>query len=290
MAATGLDVNGALYRHSPLEAQLQATLNLVPAYAWYALPSGALAFVNERTADYLGFPKDHPLRFGTDSGAEWDSHIRLLHADDREQARRVWLDCLRRGCAGEVSCRVRNAEGGYRWFLSRAEPVRAANGTLLYWIGVNLDTEERKQAEFYLAEGERLAHTGSWAFTSAGFEYWSSELFQIHGLDPRSSPPTKEEYLALVHPEDREFIGQQIQEMLATRRAIDFTKRIVRPDEQDLVAATLQQVAEWVYFPTGEVLETNARGSHSIGVRRPRALSPVSRPGRDLAVWMISAT
>ena len=232
MLVTDLDVNGALHEHSPLEAQLQATLNLVPAYAWYALPDGALTFVNERTGDYLGLPKDHPLRVGAGSGADWDSHIPLLHPDDREETRRVWSDCLRTGCAGEVSFRVRNAEGGYRWFLSRAEPVRAANGTLLYWIGVNLDIEERKQAEFYLAEGQRLAHTGSWAFTPAGFEYWSSELFQIHGLDPRSKTPTKQEYLALVHPEDREFVEQQIQEMLATHRAFDFTKRIVRPDGQ----------------------------------------------------------
>ena len=146
-------------RHSPLESQLQATLNIVPAYAWYALPNGALTFVNERTADYLGLPSDHPLRHGTGTGADWDSHIPLLHPDDRDETRRVWSGCLRTGCAGEVSFRVRNAEGGYRWFLSRAEPVRAAGGTLLYWIGVNLDIEERKQAEFYLAEGQRLAHT-----------------------------------------------------------------------------------------------------------------------------------
>ncbi len=219
-------------RHSPLESQLQATLNIVPAYAWYALPNGALTFVNERTADYLGLPSDHPLRHGTGTGADWDSHIPLLHPDDRDETRRVWSGCLRTGCAGEVSFRVRNAEGGYRWFLSRAEPVRAADGTLLYWIGVNLDIEERKQAEFYLAEGQRLAHIGSWAFTPAGFEYWSSELFQIHGLDPRGNAPTKEEYLALVHPEDRESVEQQIQKMLTTLRAFDFTKRIVRPDGQ----------------------------------------------------------
>jgi formate hydrogenlyase transcriptional activator len=73
---------------------------------------------------------------------------------------------------------------------------------------------------------------GSWAFTPAGFEYWSPELLQIHGLDPRGNAPTKKEYLALVHPEDREFVVQEIQEMLATRRAFDFTKRIVRPDGQ----------------------------------------------------------
>ena len=73
----------------PLEAQLQATLNVIPAYTWYALPSGTLTFVNERTADYLGLPKDHPLRFGSDVGAEWDSHIPLLHPDDHEQSRRA---------------------------------------------------------------------------------------------------------------------------------------------------------------------------------------------------------
>src|ERR1700719_2120872 len=232
MAVVRFDVNGVLYQHSPVEAQLQDTLNLLPAYAWYALPNGALIFVNERSAEYLGLPKDHPIRFGKLTGAEWDSHIPLLHPDDREETRRVWSECLRTGRAGEVSFRVRNAEGGYRWFLSRTEPVRAADGTLLYWIGVNLDIEEHKQADFYLAEGQRLAHTGSWAFTPAGFEYWSSELFQIHGLDPRGNAPTKEEYLALVHPEDREFVEQQIQDMLATHRAFDFTKRIVRPDGQ----------------------------------------------------------
>ena len=232
MVVTGLDVNGALDQHSPFWAQLQATLNFLPAHAWYALPNGALTFLNARIADYLGLPKDHPQRFGTHTGADWDSNLAFLHPDDREETRRIRSECLRTGNAGQVSFRVRSAEGGYRWFVSCSEPVRAADGTLLYWIGVNLDIEELKQAEFYLAEGQRLAHTGSWAFTPAGFEYWSSELFQIHGLDPRGKAPTKEEYLALVHPEDREFVEQQIQEMLTTHRAFDFTKRIVRPDGQ----------------------------------------------------------
>src|ERR1700726_2048132 len=229
MAVARFDVNGVLYQHSPLEAQLQDTLNLLPAYAWYALPNGALIFVNERSAEYLGLPKDHPIRFGKVTGAEWDSHISLLHPDDREETRRVWSECLRTGRGGAVSFPVRNAQGGHGWFLSRAEPVRAADGTLLYWIGVNLEIDERKQIEFYLAEGQRLTRTGSWVFNSAGFEYWSSELFQIHGLDPTGTPPTKEEYLALVHPEDREFVEQDIQKML-THRAFDFTKRILRPD------------------------------------------------------------
>src|SRR4029077_12701982 len=132
--------------------------------------------------------------------------------------------------AGEVSFRVRDAQGNYRWFLSRAEPFRAADGTLQCLIGINLDTEERKQADFYLAEGQRLAHTGSWAFNPAGFDHWSPELFAIHGLDPSSKPPGAQDYMALVHPDDREFVAQAIQTMLAEHRGFDFTKRIVRPD------------------------------------------------------------
>ena len=222
--------DSATQRRPPLGAELQLALNLIPAFAWYCNASGGLTFLNEQAADYLGLPKDHPVRHGIETGAEWDSHIALLHPDDHEEARRVWSTCLRTGSAGQVSFRVRNAEGGYRWHLSRAEPVRASDGTLLYWIGVNLDIEDRKQAELYLAEGQRLAHIGSWAFNAAGFDYWSPELFRIHGLDPSGTPPTVEEYMSLVHPDDREFVAENIQKMFAEHRGFDFTKRIVRPD------------------------------------------------------------
>ena len=163
----------------PFEAQLQATLNVIPAYAFYALPSGALTFVNDRIADYLGLPNDHPLRFGIDTGAAWDSHIPLLHPDDHEESRRVWSTCLRTGEPGEISFRVCNAEGGYRWFLSVVEPLRASDGTLLYWVGVNLDIEDRKRAEqrvgrskAYLSEAQRLSHTGSF-----GWDVSSGEIY-----------------------------------------------------------------------------------------------------------------
>src|SRR5258706_337079 len=127
-------------------AQLRATLNVIPAYTWYAAPSGGITFVNKRTADYLGLPKDHPLRFGIDIGAQWDAHIPLLHPDDQEESRKAWSTCLRTGEAAEFSQRARNAQGGYRWFLSRAEPLRASNGTLLLCVGVNLDIEDRTRA------------------------------------------------------------------------------------------------------------------------------------------------
>jgi len=135
-------------------AQLQAILNVLPAYTWYAAPSGALTFVNKRTADYLGLPKDHLLRLGIDIGAQYDAHIGFLHPDDREESRKAWPVNMRTGEASEFSFRVRNAQGGYRWFLSRVEPLRASDGTLLQWVGVNLDIEERKRAEQALRESE----------------------------------------------------------------------------------------------------------------------------------------
>jgi PAS domain S-box-containing protein len=156
-------------------AQLQATLNVIPAYTWYAAPSGGLTFVNMRTADYLGLPKHHPLRFGIDMRSQWDAHIALLHPDDHEKSRKMWSTCLRTGEAGELSFRVRNAQGGYRWFLTRAEPLRASDGTLLYWVGVNLDIEELKCAEEALRESETkfrdYAETASDWFWEIGPDY-----------------------------------------------------------------------------------------------------------------------
>jgi len=110
--------------------------------------------VNERPANFLGLPADDPLRFGIDVGGAWDSHIPLLHPDDHGSTRNVWATCLRTGVAGKARFRARGADGAYRWFLSRAEPLRSSDGTLLYWIGVNLDIDDAMQAEGTLTPNE----------------------------------------------------------------------------------------------------------------------------------------
>ena len=104
----GVNVVGGSEKQLSIEAQLRATANVIPGHVWYATPSGTLIFVNSRSADYLGLPKDHPLRFGIDLGGEWDSHIPLQHPDDHKETRKVWSECLRTGSAGEAAFRVRN--------------------------------------------------------------------------------------------------------------------------------------------------------------------------------------
>src|SRR6202051_131687 len=71
---------------------------------------------------------------------------------------------------------------------------------------------------------------GSWAFDPAGFEYWSPELFRMHGLNPDRKPPTVQEYLDCVHPQDRESVADLIQGLSTKASPFDATKRIVRPN------------------------------------------------------------
>src|SRR6266478_9819889 len=97
---------GSVYMDESLKAQLQGTLDMIPALTWYAAPSGALLFVNSRCADYLGLPKDHRLRFGTDTGAPWDSHVPFLHPDDHKEMPRVASDNLKTGGPAEAGCRT----------------------------------------------------------------------------------------------------------------------------------------------------------------------------------------
>src|SRR4029077_7890278 len=132
----------------------------------------------------------------------------------------------------------------YRWMFHRKVPLRDRNGNIVKWYGSSLDIDERKTAEeqlrrnaeelkrseFYLAEGQRLAHMGSWAFDPDGFYYWSPELFRMYGLDPASKPPSVQEYLDRVHPQDRESMADLIKGILANASPFDATKRIVRPN------------------------------------------------------------
>jgi formate hydrogenlyase transcriptional activator len=140
-------IDRAFVQDESFAAQLRKTLNTIPAYTWYALPSGTLTFVNEQYADYLGLAKNDPLRLGIPIDAPWDTHIQLVHPDDHEATLKVGEACNRTGTAGQAAFRIRNSEGEYRWFLSRLEPLRASDGTLLYWIEINLDIEELKRAE-----------------------------------------------------------------------------------------------------------------------------------------------
>jgi PAS domain S-box-containing protein len=140
-----------------VEANLQVTLNALPTQAWYCRASGTLAFVNGATADYLGLPSDHPLRFAVDFEARWDAHLAFLHPEDQPTSSRNWAEQIQAGRPRDDQFRVLGADGKYRWFLSRAEPLRDSDGQVRYWVGVNIDIDDKKRASEALdAARERI--------------------------------------------------------------------------------------------------------------------------------------
>jgi PAS domain S-box-containing protein len=210
------------------ERELRDVIDSIPATVWSALPDGSNTRINRRFVEYTGLSAEQT------AGSGWQAAI---HPDDRERHAAKWMEAVATGKPHENEARFRRSDGQYRWHLDRGVPLRDDDGNIVRWYGVATDIEDRKraeealqQSEMYLTEGQRVAHMGSWAFNAAGFEYWSAELFRIHGLDPSDKPPTVEEYLALVHPEDRAFMKQEMTNMLADHRPFDFTKRIVRRD------------------------------------------------------------
>jgi PAS domain S-box-containing protein len=203
------------------KAGLRLVIDTTPAMLHSARPDGYLDYFNQRWLEYLGVPLESVC------GWQWTNFI---HPDDLELILSKWRSSLVSGEPFEAEIRVKRADGEYRWMLHQKGPLRDRAGNIVRWYGSSVDIDDRKQAEFYLAEGQRLAHTGSWAFNAAGFAYWSPELFRIYGLEPGGKAPTIAEYVALVHPDDRDFVAHEIRTMLATDRGSDFTKRIVRPD------------------------------------------------------------
>jgi PAS domain S-box-containing protein len=160
-----------------------------------------------------------------------------IHSEDWKFVSQALDEALAGGTRYDLEYRVLRPTGEVRIVHSNGDVKRDASGRPYNMFGTVQDITDRKRAEetlqrsqFYLSEGQRIAHMGSWAFNAAGFDYWSSELFHVHGLDPNSKPPTVEEYLSLVHPEDRDSMEQEIQQILTDRGRFDFTKRMVRPD------------------------------------------------------------
>jgi PAS domain S-box-containing protein len=216
-----------------LNAQL--LVDSIPALIHTARPDGWLDYFNKPWLEYFGVTLDKV------AGWNWTAFI---HPEDVEGIVAKWRACLATGEVFEYETRVRTANGEYRWMFHRKVPLRDANGNIVKWYGSSLDIEERKTAEeqlrrnaeelqrseFYLAEGQRLGHMGSWAFDPDGFYYWSSELFRMYGLDPASKPPSVQEYLDRVHPQDRESMADIIKQILTEDTPFDATKRIVRPD------------------------------------------------------------
>ena len=162
----------------------------------------------------------------------------MIHPDDREMVFQTAEQAVSSGARADCEHRLFRPNGEMRVVHSLADLKKDSSGRPYQMFGTTQDITERRRAEkalqqsqFYLSEGQRLAHMGSWAFNDSG-HYWSDELYKIYGLDPQNGAPTVEQYLALVHPQDRASMAETIKRMQEEHCGFDQIERIVRPDGQ----------------------------------------------------------
>jgi PAS domain S-box-containing protein len=143
------------------EKQLRLVINTIPALVWSALPDGSVDFINQRWEE-IG------LSLGDLQGFEW---INNHHPDERVEVVDRWRTAMETGTPYENITRIGRADGDYRWFLARAQPLRDEFGKIVEWYGVLFDIEDQKRAEDALRESEQRFRD----FTeSASDWYWET--------------------------------------------------------------------------------------------------------------------
>lgn len=120
------------------EARFRAVANLVPDLLWQSAADGTTSWYNDRWYAYTGQNPEQA------AGSGWTE---VVHPDDRDSALLEWTHT--RGqpqVPFRREHRLRAADGSYRWFLVRAEPLRDDAGPILGWLGAATDVHEQRLA------------------------------------------------------------------------------------------------------------------------------------------------
>jgi PAS domain S-box-containing protein len=120
------------------EERLKLIVNTIPIAVWAAGPDGKLTFNSDRVCKYFGMT-------GQD-GSDWN-RTRSVHPDDLDYVSRSWAKAVASGEPYHTQIRLRRADGVYRWFDSRAEPLRDEHGNITGWYGANTDIDDSKKLE-----------------------------------------------------------------------------------------------------------------------------------------------
>jgi len=162
----------------------------------------------------------------------------LVHPDDREGVRRNWEEQRTQPQPYEYEGRWIRTDGRIRTLHTRGVPVIDSSGRVSRVVGMSQDITDRKEAEerlresvALLAQAEQLANMGSGSYNLRTREMvWSAQLYRVLGLDPDGTPITAEGFYQLVHPEDRERVRQELDQLIAQPQPFEQEVRFVLPD------------------------------------------------------------
>jgi PAS domain S-box-containing protein len=142
------------------EARLRKLVDSIPVLAWMAGPTGEIQWYNRRWYEFTGL---------TPGGMEGDGWRKAHHPDHLERVEAHFREQLRAGNPWEDTFPLRGADGRYRWFLSRANPLREEpeegeeEGEIIGWFGTNTDITELREAEEALAAAKAAAEDANLA-------------------------------------------------------------------------------------------------------------------------------
>jgi PAS domain S-box-containing protein len=212
------------------------------------LPKGFIVDVNEAWVKLFGFTRGQAVGKTT---------LELGINRDPEGRARLFAELQERGSVRNVEMTFFTKSGEAR-LLSRNIDVVGIGGDNYLLSTINDITERRhaeeelRRSETYLAEGQRLSHTGSWSWNaSSGELYWSREHFRICGLDPDKEKPTYPE-MDVIHPQDRSFVEETFEKAIRERSHFELKCRVVH---KDATIRYVHSLAHPVFNQSGELTE-----------------------------------
>ncbi len=157
--------------------------------------------------------------------------------------------------------KVQRIDGSLGFVSASGKPVFDAEGRFSGYRGVASDLTDRRRAEqalqrseSYLAEAQRLSHTGSWGWNVATREitHWSQEIYQLYGFDPEAGIPPFEAHLQRIHPEDRARLAEAFERAIGDGAELELVFRIVLPDG---ATKYIRKIGHPVYAAVGDIVE-----------------------------------
>ncbi len=216
------------------EARFRAMADNIPQLAWMARPAGWLFWYNQRWYDYTGTTLDQMQGWGWRKVHHPDHLARVtLHFREKVQAGEPWEDTFP----------LRGRTGEWRWYLSRALPIRDPAGQVVLWFGTNTDITAQREAEAALATSEerlRLAIDSTGlaivdADLDTGEAVATPNIFASRGLPvPEEGRTTLDALRATVHPDDLAGVLAEAARAEAEGRRAHSIHRILRADDRAL--------------------------------------------------------